>query len=152
VPRFLRRYTTPLLTAPVSHVAAFLVLHELTAVVPLVALAGAFHYAGWFPQLAGSETMRRGVDKWAGYFRRKGWLRDEDGPADAPSRAAEVEGEAGAGGTSERWRWVLEVASAWAVVKILMPVRIVGCVWATPWFASRLMAGSRFLGRLVGRR
>ena len=52
----------------------------------------------------------------------------QDG-GDAPSAS-----RAG-GGAGARWRVVLEVASAWAVVKVLMPVRIVGCVWATPWFA-----------------
>ena len=151
VPRFLRRYTTPLLAAPVSHVTAFLVLHELTAVVPLVALAAAFHWGGWLP-LADSEAARRAVDKWSRYARRKGWLRDGDGPppteggGDAPSAS-----RAG-GGAGARWRVVLEVASAWAVVKVLMPVRIVGCVWATPWFAARLVAGSRLLGRFAWRR
>ena len=31
LPRFLRRYTTPLRTAPLTHVSSFLLLHELTA-------------------------------------------------------------------------------------------------------------------------
>jgi hypothetical protein len=141
VPRFLRRYTTPLLAAPVSHVTAFLVLHELTAVVPLVALAAAFHWGGWLP-LADSEAARRAVDKWSRYARRKGWLREGDGPPPTED----------GGGAGARWRVVLEVASAWAVVKVLMPVRVVGCVWATPWFAARLVAGSRLLGRFARRR
>lgn len=32
-------------------------------------------------------------------------------------------------------RIVVEVATAWAVTKALLPVRLVGSVWATPWFA-----------------
>ena len=46
VPRFLRKYTDGLRNAPVSHVVSFLILHELTAIIPLVGLAGAFHYWG----------------------------------------------------------------------------------------------------------
>jgi len=46
VPRYLRKYTDGLRNAPISHVVSFLILHELTAVVPLVGLAGGFHYWG----------------------------------------------------------------------------------------------------------
>jgi hypothetical protein len=157
VPKFLRRYTTPLLTAPVSHVTAFLILHEITAVVPLVALAATFHWTNWLP-LADTDAARRGVEKWARYARRKGWLRDDDGPTrageDAETSVSRAAAEAAVGGSTSaqrRWRVVLELASAWAVVKVLMPVRIVGCVWATPWFAARLTAGARALGRVARR-
>src|SRR5436190_18574891 len=47
LPLFLRTYTTPLLNAPIAHITSFLILHEITAVVPLFGLVGAFHYAGW---------------------------------------------------------------------------------------------------------
>jgi hypothetical protein len=49
VPRFLRNYTDGLRNAPVSHVVAFLILHELTAIVPLIGLASYFHYTNWLP-------------------------------------------------------------------------------------------------------
>lgn len=49
VPRFLRRYTDGLRNAPVTHVVAFLILHELTAIIPLIGLASYFHYANWLP-------------------------------------------------------------------------------------------------------
>ena len=32
-------------------------------------------------------------------------------------------------------RVVVEFATAWAVVKALLPLRLVVSVWATPWFA-----------------
>jgi hypothetical protein len=157
VPKFLRRYTTPLLTAPVSHVTAFLILHELTAIAPLLALTAALHYTAYLP-LADSPAAHAAAEKWARYARRKGWLRDEDMPAGPPGGAegAHASPVSRDGGRAEavtgRWRVVLEVASAWAVIKLLMPVRIVGCVWATPWFAGRLTASSRVLGRLFRRR
>jgi hypothetical protein len=54
----------------------------------------------------------------------------------------------------ERWeadpkyRVVVEVALAYALTKVLLPVRIVASVWATPWFAGVLLR----LRSLVGRR
>jgi hypothetical protein len=49
VPKFLSPWTNGLRNAPGSNVVAFLILHELTAVVPLVGLTAVFHWAGWLP-------------------------------------------------------------------------------------------------------
>lgn len=40
LPRFLQRFVTPLRNAPFSHITAFIILHEITAIVPLIGLAG----------------------------------------------------------------------------------------------------------------
>jgi hypothetical protein len=41
---------------------------------------------------------------------------------------------------------------AWAVVKMLLPVRLVVCVWATPWFARVVVLPvTRVMGRFVGK-
>ncbi|KAK8079089.1 hypothetical protein PG994_002896 [Apiospora phragmitis] len=64
--------------APVSHVAAFLVLHELTAIVPLLGLTGAFYYLdvvpvewvfGWWAPYVQDEAT-----KVLRYFKKKGWF------------------------------------------------------------------------------
>jgi hypothetical protein len=65
-------------------------------------------------------------------------------------------GSAGGGGAERGrgrgWDVVLEVATAWAVVKALLPLRIVGCVWATPWFARvGVVPVLGFVRRVVGR-
>lgn len=78
LPRFLQRYTTPLINAPLTHISAFLLLHELTAVVPLFGLAATFHYTRWMPPLIGEgKWVSDGVEKFGNYFRRKGWLGEE---------------------------------------------------------------------------
>jgi len=75
LPRFLQKYTTPLIKAPLTHITAFLVLHELTAVVPLLGLAGIFHYTKWLPPyISEGRWVSDGVEKFGNYFRRKGWL------------------------------------------------------------------------------
>jgi len=75
LPRFLQKYTTPLVRAPLTHITAFLVLHELTAVVPLLGLAGIFHYTKWLPPyISEGRWVSDGVEKFGNYFRRKGWL------------------------------------------------------------------------------
>lgn len=36
-------------------------------------------------------------------------------------------------------RVVVEFATAYAVTKVLLPLRIIASVWATPWFAGRVV-------------
>lgn len=78
LPKFLQRYTTPLINAPLTHISAFLLLHELTAVVPLFGLAATFHYTRWMPPfISEGKWVSDGVEKFGNYFRRKGWLGEE---------------------------------------------------------------------------
>ncbi|KAI4723066.1 hypothetical protein E4T48_00710 [Aureobasidium sp. EXF-10727] len=80
LPRFLARYVKPLRNAPISHITAFLVLHELTAIVPLFGLTFAFHKFDWLPPVfSEGYWVKEGVEKFGRYFRRKGWIRDADG-------------------------------------------------------------------------
>lgn len=81
LPRRLRPYASSLRRAPVSHVVAFLVLHEITAIVPLLALFSIFHYTSYTPVgLVSSAAGLWGGDigetsaKFARYFARKGWF------------------------------------------------------------------------------
>lgn len=79
LPRFLQRYTNPLIKAPVTHISTFLLLHELTAVVPLFALAGIFHYTRWLPPyISEGKWISHGVEMFGNYFRRKGWLGEDE--------------------------------------------------------------------------
>ena len=79
LPKFLQGYTTPLINAPLTHVSAFLLLHELTAVIPLLGLAATFHYAKWMPPfISEGKWISDGVEKFGKYFRKKGWLGEDD--------------------------------------------------------------------------
>jgi hypothetical protein len=157
VPSFLRRYTSPLLSAPVSHITSFLILHELTAIIPLVGLAAVFHYTNWLPtNVVEGVWVQQGIEKWGRYFKRKGWVRDDGDPTGRPANVTEQQDVNGdelsrvalMESRGEGWRWVLEVATAWAVIKALMPLRIIGCVWATPWFARvAVLPITRVFGR-----
>lgn len=154
LPPFLRRYTTPLRSAPVSHITAFLLLHEITAVVPLLGLTAAFHYFDWLPSwFAEGELVKEGVEKFGRYARRKGWIDDEE-------RGRLATGAEGGGNAAGWWgvgeggvRLVVELATAWAVTKVLLPVRLVLSVWATPWFAKwSVLPVMRVFGKLGGSR
>ncbi|RMY94387.1 hypothetical protein D0861_01376 [Hortaea werneckii] len=146
LPRFLQRFVTPLRHAPVSHVVAFLILHEITAIVPLIALAGTFHYTHWLPPfISEGKWISDGVEKFGRYFRRKGWITD----AQEAEAEAEVEGDKkgklrkAVSSVGGKWwgrgeggvRLLVEVATAYAITKALLPLRLVVSVWATPWFA-----------------
>lgn len=78
LPKFLQDYTKPLINAPLTHISAFLLLHELTAVIPLFGLAATFHYTKWMPPFIGEgKWVSDGVEKFGNYFRKKGWLGEE---------------------------------------------------------------------------
>jgi hypothetical protein len=150
VPRFLRPYTSRLLDAPVSHITAFLLLHELTAMVPLIGLTTFFHCTNYLPQsFTEGEWFKSSLAKWSRYAKRKGWIDENDSSAEDVSSRSEVRELEG---RSDRWRWIVETATAYAVVKVLLPLRIVGSVWATPWFARVVVLPiGRGLGRIRGK-
>nr|POE87497.1 uncharacterized protein CFP56_30086 [Quercus suber] len=124
LPKFLRRITSPLRDAPVSHITAFLVLHELTAIVPLFGLAAIFHYSNWLPSyISEGKWVSEGTEKFGRYLRKKGWINEETSGSKWWGR--------GEGGV----RVVAELATAYAITKALLPLRLVLSVWGTPWFA-----------------
>lgn len=88
LPRFLARYLTPLRNAPISHITAFLVLHEITAIVPLFGLAGFFHYTDWLPPyISEGAWVKEGMDRFGRYARKKGWISSaEEGEVTAGAR------------------------------------------------------------------
>jgi len=109
------------------------------------------------------------MERFGRYFGRKGWFGfSREGVSPAPSsdseagRVGDIIGEAedGAGRktreglvgeTEKRWhvgeaggRILVEVATAYAITKVLLPARILVSVWGTPWFARVV------LGRVKG--
>lgn len=144
LPRRLQKYTTGLRNAPVSHVVSFMILHELTAIVPLFALFALFHYTTYVPISYMTEHfggyVNAGVARFEKYFKRKGWFgfsKDENGKAlgsDAEDRDVVEKWQSG----DPKYTILVEVALAYAITKALLPIRIMGSVWATPWFAGVL--------------
>ncbi|KAL6243622.1 hypothetical protein RBB50_009615 [Rhinocladiella similis] len=142
-PRFLRPSLNGLRRAPVSHVAAFIILHEITAIIPLFGLAGAFHHWQWLPPyFAEGAWVADGVEKFGRYFRKKGWIseKDEKGVEEQTKEGHAMRLEKN---SASKWfgrgesatRWVVEFATAYTIVKALLPVRIFVSVWGAPWFA-----------------
>lgn len=159
LPRRLQTYTHRLRDAPLSHIVSFLILHEITAVVPLVGLFGFFHYTEYVPVPYATEHfgvyVQSGLSKFERYFKRKQWFGfepDGSGTGEAPGerRGSEAQTEEAV----QRWRSgdarytiLVEVALAYAITKALLPVRVVGSVWATPWFAQMLTKFRQGLSR-----
>lgn len=155
LPSLLRAYTTPLLGAPVTHITSFLILHEVTAILPLFGLVGAFHYSSWMPELGagGAEgAFEEGIQRFGRWLRRKGWVDEGDvGTVDA----ATVTGQSEEMMQTERKgaRLVVEFATAYAITKALLPVRLAASVWATPWFAKSILGPlGKGAGVLLGRK
>ena len=82
-PEFMRNWLQPIANAPLSHITAFLILHEVTspgtlakfevtAIVPLIGLTYIFHKAQWTPQIFPGEWLVEGVEKGAKIIRHYG--------------------------------------------------------------------------------
>lgn len=149
LPRPLRKYTDGLRNAPLSHVIAFLILHELTAIIPLVGLVALFHYTTLAPVNYMTEHfgayVQSGVSRFEKYFKRKGWFgfeKEEKGDDTAvPSSDHHSTDEVlqKVAGHDAKYKVLMDVALAYAITKALLPVRIIGSVWAAPWFARILL-------------
>jgi len=109
-----------------------------------------FHYFDWLPPfIAEGAIAKAGVERFGKYLRKKGWIHDEDaaGAIDVAAGEVAVGEDAKKGrlenGPSKWWgrgeggvRLAVEFATAYALTKFLMPVRVVFSVWATPAFAK----------------
>jgi Hypothetical protein FLILHELTA len=129
--------------APASSIVSFAILHEFTAVVPLFGLAYVFHYFRWLPPyFAEGKWATQGVEKFGNWFKKKGWIDDQG------EKQVETEAKIGRAwifedkNMSDVWnksenaaRWLVEFATAYAIVKVLLPLRIVLSVWGAPAFA-----------------
>ncbi|KAI1099595.1 hypothetical protein F4804DRAFT_345384 [Jackrogersella minutella] len=96
VPERLHPYLQRLRSAPLSHVAAFLVLHEATAVLPLFGLAYLFHSMDWVPTAwvfgPWAVWAEEGLARYMRWFRKKGWFglsEEEDGGREGEERLEE---------------------------------------------------------------
>ena len=150
----MRKYTGRLRDAPGSHAVAFLILHEITAVIPLLGLFGLFHFTDYVPIGYMLEHyggyVEDGVGRFERYFTNKGWFGFESQDGSSPAaHGAEAQGQ---DAVLQRWesadtkyRIVVEVALAYALTKVLLPLRIVASISATPWFAGVLTRARQFI-------
>lgn len=124
-----------------------MILHELTAIAPLFALFGVFHYTDYVPITYMTEHfggyVQAGVSRFERYFSRKGWFgftrEDQDAAAASDSGTKPEDAVQRWQSGDPKYKILVEVALAYAVTKALLPIRIIGSVWATPWFAGVLV-------------
>lgn len=115
LPKFLHPYTIGFINAPVSYVTAFLLVHELTAIVPLFGLWGFFYYYDYTPVSGIPDwLLLKGTHFIDVLAERNGWTS--------------LKTEAGA-------NIVLQGAVAYAIVKALLPFRAMFSVATMPWVA-----------------
>lgn len=151
LPRRLQKYTNGLRNAPLSHVVSFMILHELTAIVPLFVLFALFHYTTFVPVTYVTshfgDYVQSGISRFEKYFSRKGWFGF--GPGDVEKdKAGEADDAMDKWKSGEhKYKILVEVALAYAITKALLPIRLVGSVWATPWFAGVLLRMRRVFTR-----
>ncbi|ORY82545.1 hypothetical protein BCR37DRAFT_392757 [Protomyces lactucae-debilis] len=117
LPKWAQKYADRLKSHPASHVTSFLVLHELTAIVPLPILFWFFHSFDWTPAGLPTDLVEKGVK--AADKQLSKWGFNYTG--------------------NDESRYVFEGAAAYAVVKMLLPLRVGLSLSLTPWFARRIV-------------
>lgn len=118
---------------------------------PLVGITAALQWSDPLPVAAVNEYMAgaftQGLDKFGRYFARKGWFGFElDAQGKVVGRLAWETGQDGeemSDEARERYKLISHVALAYALTKVLLPVRIYVSAVATPWFANTMMKVSR---------
>ncbi|KAI1124464.1 hypothetical protein F5Y10DRAFT_29753 [Nemania abortiva] len=102
LPKRLQTALQNLRSAPLSHIVAFLVLHEITAVVPLFGLTTAFHLLEWTPvNLAVGQWAEDVRGKYIPYFVKKQWFGLENAKK---ADSVESEDEDGQWVTVTEWK------------------------------------------------
>lgn len=118
IPKFLRPYTTQFIYAPVSHVTAFLILHELTAIVPLVGVWYALHQ---YHDVFMSSTLD--LPTWA--LEKGTKVIDE----------VLKEWDFADYSLADKMKFISEGAYAYVIVKAMFPLRLAVSLLGMPYFA-----------------
>ncbi|KAK9366947.1 hypothetical protein V1509DRAFT_567808 [Lipomyces kononenkoae] len=114
LPASMRPHAERLMSAPGSYVFTFLLLHEVTAVVPLFGLIWLFQVTDWIPPVP-EGLVEAGKEFYSKTF---------------PSNSLPEGSESAA-------RLILQGATAYAIVKMSLPLRVAFSLLITPWFARR---------------
>ncbi|RKF64956.1 hypothetical protein OnM2_014010 [Erysiphe neolycopersici] len=154
LPKYMRPYVRDLKSAPFTHILSFLILHELTAILPLVGFTAGFYYSGWSPQTwVKSMWVDDGVEKFGRYFSKKRWFgfgQTEGEMMDKTKNPELGQNDVGIVEESDITKnalgmminsemFLIQVATAYVITKILLPVRVAASIWFTPWFAKKVL-------------
>ena len=109
---------------------------------PLFGLTAYFHYYNWLPPYISEwKWISTYTEKSGNFLRKRGWIKDE-------KRSGRWFGR-GEQGT----RLVIEAATAYAIVKALLPLRIAFSIAATPTFARwTVVPFVTLIGRMFSRK
>lgn len=116
VPHFLRPYTVNFIKNPVMNLSAFLILHELTALIPLIGLWYLFHK---YQFLIPMDLPQWAIDKGTKIL-------------DSAMESFDFKGYS----IHDKVKLIMEGAYSYVIVKALLPVRVVISFWLTPFFAK----------------
>jgi hypothetical protein len=73
LPKRLHSYAERFADKPLSHITSFLLLHEITAIVPIAGLFWFFHSTNWSPSMLSGNLIAEGVERFGRYTEKKGW-------------------------------------------------------------------------------
>ncbi|KAI5951846.1 hypothetical protein KGF54_004921 [Candida jiufengensis] len=114
VPKFLRNYASKFVNAPFSSLVAFIILHEITAIVPLIGIWYYIHqHPGFIPLDLPQWAISKGAKVMDSMMGKFDWNLN----------------------TADKFSVIVEGAYAFTIVKFLLPIRVVISLYFMPWFA-----------------
>ncbi|AOA60405.1 hypothetical protein PP7435_CHR1-1092 [Komagataella phaffii CBS 7435] len=113
-PRFFRPYIGEFITSPVKFGVSFVILHEITAIVPFISFWYLMMKYDWIPLDLPQEFLTRGTE----IISKK--LNDMD--------------QQRLGSLFDKTKLIMSGANAYAMTKMLLPFRVPLCFLLTPWF------------------
>ncbi|KAK9356959.1 hypothetical protein V1523DRAFT_400107 [Lipomyces doorenjongii] len=132
LPASMRPHAERLMNAPGSYVFTFLLIHEVTAVAPLFGLMWLFQVTDWMPPLpeglmeAGKEFYSKAVSIEQFPLIMRCQFPNTQIPQDSLPE-----------GSESATKLILQGATAFAIVKMILPLRVAFSLLITPWFARR---------------
>lgn len=135
-----------------QYFVAFLVMHEVTAVLPIPMIYYALSASAWQPQINDARLLEEGT-RFAERFAKRYFKKDDTKDADkdggekmlAQSNDPQARTEdddaivRDVTTVSISSTQLIHLATAYTITKILMPVRIAASVAMTPWLARTMV-------------
>ncbi|CAI5756432.1 unnamed protein product [Candida verbasci] len=115
IPKFMQNYSLKFINAPFSNLLSFIIVHELTAIIPLV---GIWYYLHQHPGLIPIDLPTWALEKGGKVLDKvvSQYFTDFD--------------------SSSKINFIMEGAYAFTIVKFFLPLRILVSLWAMPHFAK----------------
>ncbi len=151
IPKGLQKYFQSFLKSPISHTTSFLILHELSAIIPLFSLWYIFYKYNFLPFELSNSIIERGTDYIASILST---INQGSTPNDIESlNMTETSSSSSLSSFSlyKHFQWIHDLslseksnliisgAYSYTIIKLLLPIRAFLSLLFAPWFTRNIL-------------